>query len=343
MKTNDFNYNLPDNLIAQTRVHPYDHSRLLMLDKKTGKFKEEVFYNIVDYLTPNDILVFNDTKVFKARLKGKKESGANIEILLLEPFSIDKTNYQAIIRGKVKEDTKLIFEGSDTSAIVTKLYDNGNREIEFSHTGIALGKFLESFAHIPLPEYINSDNEKENDYQTVYAKDENANSIAAPTAGFHFTDDLLDRIKYKGIGIEYVTLNVGIGTFRPVKSENIVDHEMHYETYNIDKATMERLNKYKSEGRRIISVGTTSTRTLEDSSSPNGILEKESNNTNIFIHPPYEFKFVDALITNFHLPKSTLLMLVSAMAGRENILSAYKYAVDNNFRFYSFGDAMFIN
>lgn len=338
MKTEDFNYDLPERHIAQNRIKPFDQSKLLVLDKASGKIENRIFKDIIDYLNKNDVIVFNNTKVFKARLQGKKLTGGNIEILLLEPIINGKSRYNSLIKGNVKVGSKIIIN-DELSLQVLELLPNGDRLIEFSSLNIDLEKEIDKVAMFPIPSYISNQDEQ---YQTVYADSSKAMSIAAPTAGFHFTDELLNKIKDKNIQIENITLNVGIGTFRPVKVEEIKDHIMHYEKYNIDEETLNRLNKYKQEGKRIIAVGTTSVRTLEDSSNEYGVLEKMNNDTNLFITPGYKFKFVDAIITNFHLPKSTLLMLVASFAGKDNIMSAYQHAIKNNYRFYSFGDAMFI-
>jgi S-adenosylmethionine:tRNA ribosyltransferase-isomerase len=339
MQTSDFDYHLPEELIAQSRVHPYDHSKLLVLHKETGEIEDKHFYDIVNYLTDNDVLVFNNTKVFKARLYGKKANGKKIEILLLEPIIDDKFSYKALTKGRVKERDTL--SCSETiSCTITSIDADGERTIEFSRVA-NLKEEVTKLAGYALPPYITHPDDP-NDYQTTYANPQDAKSVAAPTAGFHFTPELLDKISTMGVQTEYVTLSVGIGTFRPVKTEKIEEHYMHSEHYVIAPEVLERLNRYKKEGRRIIAVGTTSVRTLEDSVNEKGMLTRSTNDTSIFIHPPYTFKFVDAMITNFHLPKSTLMMLISAFATRETIMQAYKHAVDEKYRFFSFGDSMFI-
>ncbi len=331
MRTDEFHFNLPQNLIAQKRVHPYDRSKLLIVERKQQTYEDKHFFDIINYLTPNDVLVFNDTKVFKARLRGKKE------ILLLENIS-DQDSYRCIIKGNVKVGSTIPFPNG-LVATVLAIGEDGERDICFNAKDAYLHQLIDEVSELPLPPYITKHSEE---YQTIYADEKKSNSIAAPTAGFHFTNNLLERIKQKGVVTEHITLSVGIGTFRPVKSETIEDHPMHAEVYHIDEEVKNRLNSYKKERKRIIAVGTTSVRTLEDSADTNGILQKTDNETKIFIYPPYQFKFVDALITNFHLPQSTLIMLVSAFGGKDFIFSCYQHAIDAQYRFYSFGDAMFI-
>ena len=338
MTTNDFDYYLPEELIAQTPLKKRDSSRLLVLDKETGDIKHKHFTDIIDYLNKGDVLVLNDTKVLPARLIGiKEDTGAVIEILLLKDMQED--NWECLVKParRVKVGTIVSFGNGKLKAKCTKELDDGIRHFELIYNGILL-EILEELGTMPLPPYIHEKLEDQSRYQTVYAKE--VGSAAAPTAGLHFTKELLEKIEEKGIEICYVTLHVGLGTFRPVSVENIEEHEMHSEFYTMSKEVAEKLNKAKSEGRRIIAVGTTSTRTLE-SAYDNGF-KPCSKSTSIFIYPGYKFKVVNALITNFHLPKSTLVMLVSALAGKENIMNAYKVAIENKYRFFSFGDAMFI-
>jgi len=340
MTTEDFNFTLPEALIAQHRIEPYDHAKLLTLEKHTNKLTDTVFYKIPDFLTTNDVLVFNNTKVFKARLLGRKSSGKETELLLLERPLIEKKSYTCLIRGKAREGDTFLFTNG-LIATVTTANTDGSKTVAFNKEGIELVNTIEAIASLPLPPYITESAGKDS-YQTVYADNAKEGSIAAPTAGFHFTTSLLDTLKNKGVIMEYITLDVGIGTFRPVKTERIEDHDMHKEHYHIDQDVLIRLNEYKKEGRRIVAVGTTAVRTLEDSANQTNQLQKTDETTAIFIYPPYTFTFVDAMITNFHLPKSTLLMLVSAFAGKENIMEAYATAIEKKYRFFSFGDAMYI-
>ena len=340
MNTNDFDYELPEELIAQTPLEVRDASRLLVLDKETGHVEHKHFTDIIDYLEVGDTLVLNDTKVLPARLIGVKEStGAVIEILLLK--NINNDNWECLVKParRIKIGDIVSFGNGELKAKCTDVFDEGIRHFELIYDGILL-EILEKLGTMPLPPYIHEKLEDQSRYQTVYAKE--VGSAAAPTAGLHFTNELLDRIKDKGINICYVTLHVGLGTFRPVTVTNIKDHEMHSEFYTMKQDVAELLNKTKKNGHRIISVGTTSTRVLETIMTENGKFIECSGWTKIFIYPGYEFKGIDCLITNFHLPKSTLVMLVSALAGRENILNAYKIAVQEKYRFFSFGDAMFI-
>ncbi|MBQ6497547.1 MAG: tRNA preQ1(34) S-adenosylmethionine ribosyltransferase-isomerase QueA [Bacilli bacterium] len=340
MNTDDFDYELPEELIAQTPLKVRDSSRLLVLDKKTGSVEHKHFTDIIDYLEVGDTLVLNDTKVLPARLIGVKEStGAVIEILLLK--NINNDNWECLVKParRIKIGDIVSFGNGELKAKCTDVFDEGIRHFELIYDGILL-EILEKLGTMPLPPYIHEKLEDQSRYQTVYAKE--VGSAAAPTAGLHFTNELLDRIKDKGINICYVTLHVGLGTFRPVTVTNIKDHEMHSEFYTMKQDVAELLNKTKKNGHRIISVGTTSTRVLETIMTENGKFIECSGWTKIFIYPGYEFKGIDCLITNFHLPKSTLVMLVSALAGRENILNAYKIAVQEKYRFFSFGDAMFI-
>lgn len=341
MNVSDFDYELPKELIAQTPLKVRDSSRLLVMDKTTGDIKHEHFNNIIDYLHKGDVLVLNDTKVIPARLIGvKEETGAIIELLLLKDLGEDKWECLSKPAKRLKIGTIVSFGNGDLKARVVEKFDEGLTHVELIYDGILM-EILDKLGSMPLPPYIHEKLEENNRYQTVYAK--NIGSAAAPTAGLHFTPELLKKIEDNGITIVYVTLHVGLGTFRPVEVENILEHHMHSEFYVIDDETANTLNKAKDEARRIIAVGTTSTRTLETiASNNNGRFKASSGNTDIFIYPSYEFKAIDCLITNFHLPKSTLVMLVSALSSRENILNAYKVAVLEKYRFFSFGDAMFI-
>ena len=340
MTTNDFDYYLPEELIAQTPLKKRDSSRLMVLDKKTGDVCHKVFSDIVDYLEEGDTLVLNDTKVLPARLIGvKEETDAVIEILLLK--NIEKDVWECLVKParRIKEGTIVSFGDGLLKARCTGVFDEGIRHFELIYSGILM-EILDKLGTMPLPPYIHEKLEDQSRYQTVYAKE--VGSAAAPTAGLHFTNELLDRIRDKGVNICFITLHVGLGTFRPVSVENVEEHEMHSEYYHMSGEVAEVLNKTKKKGKRIIAVGTTSTRTLETIASQYEKFIECSGWTNIFIYPGYEFKAIDCLITNFHLPKSTLVMLVSALCGRENILNAYKIAVDEKYRFFSFGDAMFI-
>ena len=341
MNINDFDYDLPQELIAQTPLEKRDSSRLLIMDKNSGELVHEHFNNIIDYLVPGDVLVLNDTKVIPARLIGiKEETGAVIEILLLKDMGENKWECLSKPAKRLKIGTIISFGNGELKAKVLEKFDEGLVHIELLYDGILM-EILERLGTMPLPPYIHEKLKDQSRYQTVYAK--NIGSAAAPTAGLHFTKELLKKIEDKGIIITYVTLHVGLGTFRPVEVENILDHHMHSEFYVMNKETADILNKAKEEGRRIVAVGTTSTRTLETiATNNNGKFMATSGNTDIFIYPGYEFKAIDCLITNFHLPKSTLVMLVSALSSRENILNAYKEAINNKYRFFSFGDAMFI-
>ena len=340
MKLEDFDYYLPEELIAQTPLVKRDESRLLVLDKETGNIEHKKFYDIIDYLTPGDTLVLNDTKVLPARLIGtKEETGAVIEVLLLKNIEGDKWECLTKPARRIKEGTVVTFGNGELKAKCCGVFDEGIRHFELIYDGILM-EILEHLGTMPLPPYIHENLEDQSLYQTVYAKE--VGSAAAPTAGLHFTKELLKEIEEKGINIAYVTLHVGLGTFRPVSVDNIEEHEMHSEFYSMTKEVADLLNKTKKEGHNIIAVGTTSTRTLETIASQYNEFKECNGWTNIFIYPGYEFKGIDKLITNFHLPKSTLVMLVSALAGRENILNAYKVAVEDKYRFFSFGDAMFI-
>lgn len=341
MNLSDFDYDLPEELIAQDPLEKRDNSRLMILDKKTGEIEHKYFYDIKEYLRPGDCLVINNTKVIPARLYGTKEdTGAAIEVLLLKRTTADV--WECLVRPgkKCKIGTKITFGDGSLKAEVTDIVEDGDRLIEFSYDGI-FEEVLDRLGEMPLPPYIHHKLENRDMYNTVYAKYEG--SAAAPTAGLHFTTELLDEIRDMGVNIAEVTLHVGLGTFRPVKVEKIEDHNMHSEWYRITENTAKLINDTKKNGGRIIAVGTTSTRTLESAALDDGTIPAKEDWTNIFIYPGYKFKCIDGLITNFHLPKSTLIMLVSALAGRENILHAYKTAVDERYRFFSFGDAMFIH
>ena len=339
MKVSEFNYDLPLELIAQ---HPYDkrdEARLMVLDKQNKTIENKVFKDVIDYLESGDCLVINDTKVIPARLYGKKETGANVEFLLLN--RIEKDTWEVLVRPgrKLMVGTKVIFGDGILTATIKEILPGGNRKVEFEYSGI-FNEILDEIGLMPLPPYIHEKLEKNDSYQTVYAKYEG--SAAAPTAGLHFTNELLKRIEEKGIEIAHVTLHVGIGTFRPVKEENIEDHDMHSEHYYIKKEDSEKINKAKRNGNKIVAVGTTSCRVLESVSDENGFVKETEGDTSIFIYPGYKFKCIDTLITNFHLPESTLVMLVSALAGKDFIMKAYDEAIKEKYKFFSFGDAMII-
>lgn len=340
MDVKDFDYDLPEELIAQDPLEDRSSSRLMVLDKKTGEVSHHVFKEIVKYLRPGDCLVLNNTKVIPARLFGVKEGTmAKIEILLLKRRQNDVWETLVKPGKKAKPGTKIIFGDGLLTGEVIDVVDDGNRLIQFSYEGI-FEEILDKLGQMPLPPYITHQLKDKNRYQTVYAKYDG--SAAAPTAGLHFTKELLQQVKDKGVDIAEVTLHVGLGTFRPVKVDNVLDHHMHSEFYTVSQEAADKINNAKKNGGRIISVGTTSTRTLEAASDENGMLKECSGWTDIFIYPGYRFKVIDCLITNFHLPQSTLVMLVSALAGREHVLNAYKEAVEERYRFFSFGDAMFI-
>ncbi|MBQ8132536.1 MAG: tRNA preQ1(34) S-adenosylmethionine ribosyltransferase-isomerase QueA [Bacilli bacterium] len=340
MEVKDFDYDLPEELIAQTPLKVRDSSRLLVLDKKTGEVEHRVFSDITDYLKKGDTLVLNDTKVLPARLIGVKEdTGAVIEILLLKNLEGDEWECLVKPARRIKVGTIVSFGEGKLKAECTGEFDEGIRHFKLLYSGILM-EILEELGTMPLPPYIHEKLEDQSRYQTVYARE--VGSAAAPTAGLHFTKELLQKIEDIGVSVCYVTLHVGLGTFRPVSVEKIEEHEMHSEYYQMTKEVADKLNETKKNGGRIIAVGTTSTRTLETIMSTYGNFQECSGWTNIFIYPGYTFKGIDCLITNFHLPKSTLVMLVSALAGREHILNAYKIAVEEKYRFFSFGDAMFI-
>ena len=337
MHVKDFNYDLPPELIAQHPMEPRDHSRLMLVDKITGELEHKHFYDICDYLSPDDLLVFNDTRVIPARLHGTKDTGARVEVLLLT--RVNTTDWEALVKpGKKMRVGAKIFFSEELSCEIMDNTDFGGRIVRFNFEGI-FEEILDRLGETPLPPYITEPLEDKERYQTVYSRENG--SAAAPTAGLHFTPELMDKIKSIGAEEVFVTLHVGLGTFRPVSVENIDDHIMHKEFYHVSNEAAEKINRAKQEGRRIIAVGTTAVRTLE-SAGESGVMLSGNNSTKIFIYPGYKFRFVDALITNFHLPQSTLLMLVSALSTRENMLHAYEVAVKERYRFFSFGDAMFI-
>lgn len=339
MKLSDFDYELPSELIAQTPIKTRDQSRLMVLDKKTGEYTHKHFYDIINELHKGDVLVLNDTKVIPARLIGtKEETGAVIELLLLKDLGNNIWECLSRPAKRLKVGTTIIFSDKLKAEVVAKK-DEGLVHVKLLYKGILM-EILDELGSMPLPPYIHEKLEDKNRYQTVYAK--NIGSAAAPTAGLHFTEELLEELKKKGIEIVFITLHVGLGTFRPVEEENILEHHMHSEYYNMTKEVADQLNKAKKEGRKIYAVGTTSTRTLETIIHKYHEFRECSGNTDIFIYPGFKFLAIDGLITNFHLPKSTLLMLVSALSSKEIILNAYKEAVKEKYRFFSFGDAMFI-
>lgn len=340
MKTADFDYELPQELIAQDPLEQRDSSRLLILDKKTGERTHRIFHDIIDYLHEGDCLVINNTKVIPARLIGEREgTGGKVEVLLLKR----KTDnvWETLVKPgkKARPGMRLSFGGGLLHAEVQEVVDEGNRLIRFEYEGI-FEEILDQLGQMPLPPYITHQLKDKNRYQTVYAKYEG--SAAAPTAGLHFTEELLQRIQEKGVRIARVTLHVGLGTFRPVKVEDVTEHHMHTEFYHVSQEAADIINETKKQGGRVICVGTTSCRTIESAADEHGVVQATEGDTDIFIYPGYQFKVLDCLITNFHLPESTLLMLVSALAGKEHIMAAYKEAVAMKYRFFSFGDAMFI-
>ncbi|MBS6560317.1 MAG: tRNA preQ1(34) S-adenosylmethionine ribosyltransferase-isomerase QueA [Clostridiales bacterium] len=340
MKTQDFYYDLPEELIAQDPLEDRSSSRLMVLDKETGEIKHHVFKEIIEYLEEGDCLVINDTKVIPARLIGEKEgTGAKIELLLLKRKQDDIWETLVKPGKKAKIGTRISFGGGLLIGEIVDIVEEGNRLVKFYYTGI-FEEVLDELGQMPLPPYITHQLEDKNRYQTVYAT--HAGSAAAPTAGLHFTPELLKQIEEKGVKIARVTLHVGLGTFRPVKVEDVTKHHMHSEFYMISKEAADTINETKKAGKRVLSVGTTSTRTLESVADENGFVKETSGWTEIFIYPGYQFKCIDCLITNFHLPESTLLMLVSALAGKEKVMKAYEEAVKERYRFFSFGDAMFL-
>lgn len=340
MNVKDFYFDLPQELIAQDPLEDRASSRLLVLDRETGEVTHRKFRDILGYLNPGDCLVINDTKVIPARLIGsREETNAKIEVLLLKRRENDVWETLVKPGKKAKPGTVINFGDGLLKGTVIDVVEEGNRLIQFSYDGI-FEEILDRLGQMPLPPYITHQLQDKNRYQTVYARHEG--SAAAPTAGLHFTKELLQEIEDKGVKIAHVTLHVGLGTFRPVKVENVLDHHMHSEFYMVEESEAEKINQTKKEGGRVICVGTTSCRTIESASDENGILKAGSGWTDIFIYPGYQFKILDCLITNFHLPESTLVMLVSALAGREHVLAAYEEAVEERYRFFSFGDAMFI-
>ena len=340
MKTSDFYFYLPEELIAQHPLEKRDYSKLMVLDKETGKIEHKHFYNVIEYLNSGDTLVLNNTRVMPARLIGEKaESGGKIEFLLLKRIEGDKWECLAKPGKRAKIGTEFVFGKGKLKCKVVDIVEEGNRIIEFSYDGI-FEQVLDELGEMPLPPYITERLDDRERYQTVYSKEQG--SAAAPTAGLHFTKELLEEVKKKGVNIAYVTLHVGLGTFRPVKVDDVNEHVMHSEFYNLEEEDAKIINDTKKRGNKIISVGTTSTRTLETIGDENGFVKAQSGWTNIFIYPGYEFKVVDKLITNFHLPESTLIMLVSALSGKEKVMNAYNEAVKERYRFFSFGDSMII-
>ena len=340
MKVSEFNYDLPEELIAQHPIEKRDESRLMVLNRKNQTIEHRKFKDIIEYLEPGDCLVRNNTKVIPARLYGKKETGANVEFLLLNQIQGDI--WEVIVRpgNKLHIGAKVFFGQGILEAEILDVMPGGTRKVQFSYQGI-FNEILDQIGLMPLPPYIHEELKEKDRYQTVYAKYEG--SAAAPTAGLHFTPELLKRIEEKGIEIANVTLHVGIGTFRPVKEETVENHHMHSEHFYIKKEDVDKINQAKQNGKRVIAVGTTSCRVLETIADEKGRVKETEGDTQIFIYPGYQFKILDGLITNFHLPQSTLLMLVSALAGKEYIMKAYEEAVKEKYRFFSFGDAMFIN
>ncbi len=340
MNLKDFDYNLPESLIAQEPINERDKSRLLVLNKENGNIKHLLFKDIIDFLSKGDCLVLNDTRVIPARLFGEKNgTGGSIEIMLLNRKDINTWEVMVRPGKRAKIGTLINFGNDELQAEVIEIIDGGNRIVKFEYNGV-FEEILDRLGNMPLPPYIKKTLTDKERYQTVYSKHEG--SSAAPTAGLHFTSELLKKIEEKGVTIAYVTLHVGLGTFRPVKVENILNHKMHSEYYSISESNAELINYCKKNGGKIICVGTTSTRTLESASEPDGTVKNASGWTDIFLYPGYKFKATDALITNFHLPQSTLLMLVSAFSSKEKILNAYNIAIENEYRFFSFGDAMLI-
>jgi len=339
LKTSDFWYDLPEELIAQTPLEKRDSSRLLVLDKQTGKTEHKHFYNIIDYLQKGDCLVMNDSRVLPARLLGHRPTGGAVEVLLLRDLGNKEWECLCKPGRKMQVGNEVIFGHGELTARVTQVKEDGNRVVRFHYEGIFL-EVLERLGKMPLPPYIKAELSDQERYQTVYSRE--VGSAAAPTAGLHFTQALLDAVRAKGVKTAFVTLHVGLGTFRPVKADEITDHQMHSELCMMGEEAAKVLNETKANGGRIICVGTTSCRTLESLVLPDGTFAPGSKWTQIFIYPGYEFQAMDCLITNFHLPESTLVMLVSALAGRENVLNAYREAVKERYRFFSFGDAMFI-
>ncbi|WP_010579503.1 tRNA preQ1(34) S-adenosylmethionine ribosyltransferase-isomerase QueA [Liquorilactobacillus vini] len=341
LTTEDFDYELPKELIAQTPLKQRDHSRLLILDSQTGKYQDDIFYNVINQLNPGDALVMNDSRVMPARLYGEKpDTGGHLEVLLLN--NTDGDNWETLIKParRAKIGTKITFGNGELKAVVTKELEHGGRMIRFEYDGIFM-EILDRLGEMPLPPYIKQKLEDPEMYQTVYSRE--IGSAAAPTAGLHFTKELLQKIAEKGVRLVYLTLHVGLGTFRPVSEKNIKDHQMHSEFYRLSEDAAQTLNEVRKNGGRIVATGTTVIRTLETIGTKfKGEIKADSGWTDIFIYPGYQWKVVQAFITNFHLPKSTLVMLVASFTGRENILNAYRHAVSQKYRFFSFGDAMFI-
>ena len=339
MKTHDFYYDLPEELIAQTPLEKRDTSRLMVLDRQTGEVSHKHFYDILDYLQPGDCLVMNDSRVLPARLLGHRPTGGAVEVLLLRDLGNKRWECLCKPGRKMQVGNEVLFGNGELSATVVEVKEDGNRVVEFHYEGIFL-EVLERLGKMPLPPYIKAELQDQERYQTVYSRE--VGSAAAPTAGLHWTKELLDKARAMGVKTAFVTLHVGLGTFRPVKAENILEHHMHSELCMMSAETAQILNETKQSGGRVICVGTTSCRTLESLAKEDGTFEASSKWTEIFIYPGYTFKAMDGLITNFHLPESTLVMLVSAFAGRDHVLSAYEQAVAERYRFFSFGDAMFI-
>ena len=339
MKTSDFDYILPENLIEQTPGYPRDTSRMLVFDRSKDEISHKHFYDIVDYLKEGDVLVRNNTKVLPARTFAYTDHGGKVEILLLKRFNLAEWEVLVKPGKKAKPGVKLTISNELSLEVLSTIEESGSRRVKFIYDGV-FEDIISRVGEMPLPPYITEKLKDQGRYQTVYAKVDG--SAAAPTAGLHFTDQLIERIKAKGVEIVDVLLHVGLGTFRPVKTEDILSHHMHSEYYEVDEYAAERINKAKKEGRRVIAVGTTSVRTLESAADDNGVIKPIKANTEIFIYPPYKFKCVDALITNFHLPKSTLLMLVSSLSTREKMLEIYNTAVNEKYRFFSFGDCMLV-
>jgi len=341
LKVKDFYFDLPQELIAQVPLEKRDESKLMVVNKINGEIEHKKFKDIIDYFEEGDTLVLNDTRVLPARLHGiKEETGAKMEFLLLR--RLEKDIWETLVKpGKrAKLGSRFIFGNGELKAEIIEVLENGNRKVRFEYQGI-FEEVLDMLGEMPLPPYITEKLEDRERYQTVYSKE--VGSAAAPTAGLHFTEELLEQIKGKGVKVAFITLHVGLGTFRPVKAENIEEHEMHSEYYYLSKETADIINATKEAGKRVIAVGTTSNRTLESVSDENGRVKEASGYTNIFIYPGYKFKIVDALITNFHLPESTLIMLISAFSNKDIVMNAYKIAVENKYRFFSFGDAMFLH
>ena len=340
MKTSDFYYDLPQELIAQTPMVPRDMSRLMVIDKNTGEVEHKIFKDLIDYLRPGDCLILNDTRVIPARIYGvKKETGAVVEFLLLKQSENNVWECLCKPGKRAKIGTEFVFGDGIVECEVVDITEDGNRKVQFKCDSKEIYTILDKIGKMPLPPYITEELQNGELYQTVYSKE--LGSAAAPTAGLHFTEEMLKQIEDKGIKIGYVTLHVGLGTFRPVKVDDVKNHKMHSEHYHISKETADLINDTKKNGGRVIAVGTTSTRTLESVATKNGCICEDEDDTSIFIYPGYEFKCIDGLVTNFHLPESTLIMLISAFAGYDNVMNAYKIAVQEKYRFFSFGDACF--